>query len=97
MFEVIHKYDVDGGFGDAIPEEDVVARFETESEAKEFVARFAKPHIYSKPYDELWCGELVFEEVKLNTLADFEGKTFYWLSKDGWFSEYKEFNEEDEA
>ena len=71
VFQVIHEYELDGGYGDAVGCEEVVAVFENEEDAKAFVKRFARPHIYDKPYDYLTCGELSISEVEIVLHKDF--------------------------
>lgn len=63
VYMVKHKFDVDGGFGDAIPQEEYILSFRDKSDAELFVKEFSQPHVYSKPYDSLWCGELVIDEI----------------------------------
>lgn len=65
VYIVKHVYDVDGGFGDAIGEEDVLCGFTSKSEAEAFVKAYEKPHVYDRPYAELHCGELVIEELTM--------------------------------
>ena len=48
VYHVIHQYDVDGGFGDAIPQEDIVAIFSAKATAEDFVAKYMKPHVYEE-------------------------------------------------
>ena len=43
MFGVFHKYDVDGGFGDAVSERDLICVFKTAEEANDFVEKYEKP------------------------------------------------------
>lgn len=68
MLGVFHEYDVDGGFGDAIPSKDLVLVVATRKEAENFVKAYASPHVYEEPYAPLRCGKLVIEE--LPTSAD---------------------------
>lgn len=58
VYQVVHFYDVDGGFGDAISQQDVVEVFASEEDAQEFVSRFSRPHVYDVPYAALECGQL---------------------------------------
>ena len=84
IYQVIHEYDEGGDFGDAVPEEKVVAVFAKEADAFAFVAKYSKPHAYDKPYSYLWCGELSVRVVKIsNSLEEFEtenGTDFWWLT-----------------
>lgn len=58
MYAVYHVYDVDGGFGDAVERDDMIAIFPTEELAKAYVAKWNNPHVYAVPYQELQCGLL---------------------------------------
>lgn len=83
VFQVIHDYDEDGGFGDAIPCSDVVATFKDEKDAKAFVEAFANPIVYDKPYNELNCGFLRINKVHVVEHGDlwkFHRNQFWWLS-----------------
>ena len=84
IYQVIHEYDEAGGFGDAVPEEKVVAVFAKEEDAHAFVEKYAKPHAYEKPYSYLWCGELSVRVMEIsNSLEEFEtenGTNFWWLT-----------------
>lgn len=79
VYIVKHEYDVDGGIGDAIGKEDVLCGFTSEAEAEAFVSAYEKPHIYDQPYDDLWCGNLVIEE--LNMIPPFVDE-MWWLRGD---------------
>ena len=79
VYIIRHFYDVDGGFGDAIETEKIIAIFKTEEEAKEFVKKYENPHVYDTPYSDLYCGRLVILEV---ALGEFNEKFFWWLSEE---------------
>ena len=96
IFQVVHVYDEDGGFGDAIRCEKVVAVFESEEDAKAFVERFARPHVYDKPYAYLMCGELDIWEINVIQHKDFDLEN--WNENEfSWNSGYMkdEYEEED--
>ena len=94
IYNVIHHYDVDGGFGDAIHETETLFSFESKADAEAFVAKYAFPHVWDKPYDELKCGELTIEEqeiIPVGTEVEFDVKDFspwgcvndlYWREKE---------------
>lgn len=85
VFQVLHDYDTDGGFGDAVPCSDVVVTFENKKDAEAFVKTFAKPIVYDKPYSKLHCGVLRINEVHVTThdeLWKFHRNQFWWLSCD---------------
>ena len=75
MFGVFHKYDVDGGFGDAIEESDLICVFKTVEEANDFVEKYEKPHVYDVPYCELYCGVLEVQELP----TTYDEANFWWL------------------
>ena len=83
IYQVVHEFYTDGGFGDAIWQREVVAVFEDLDDAKAFVERFEKPHIYDKPYDNLWCGQLEIDEVNVMkkgvNLDEIDTEDFWWL------------------
>lgn len=80
---VKHRYDVDGGYGDAIEKDDVVAIFRTREDAEAFVKRFEDPHVYDTPYNELRCGILYIEEMEYTDpcVLDTDPKEFNWVSQ----------------
>lgn len=77
IYQVIHQYDVDGGFGDAVPQEDIVAIFSAKRKAEEFVAKYIKPHVYKAPYSALYCGNLVIKEMQVN--VEIDRSKMWWL------------------
>lgn len=79
IYEVVHMYDEDGGFGDAVQVSDVVARFSDKTKADEFVEEYADPHVYDKPYADLDCGYLKVREVELDKAI--EPKDMWWRRK----------------
>ena len=80
LYQVIHTYDVDGGFGDAVYQRDIIATFSSREKAEEFVAKYQKPHIYAKPYSYLSCGTLIIEENKIN--VEPSRGAMWWLDTD---------------
>ena len=66
MWCVTHVYDVDGGFGDAIPKEYIVGFvMATDSEIELFVEKWDKPVVYDKPYASLYMHGVDVTEVEL--------------------------------
>ena len=96
IYQVFHAYDVDGGFGDAVPNVDLIETFVSKEDAKDFVERFANPHIYDKPYASLECGNLYIRESEALTHNDYSTKEF----KEFWWNRpqctHWEFDEDDE-
>ena len=84
-FGVFHKFDVDGGFGDAIPQEELICTFNSVEEAWDFIKKYEKPHVYDCPYQCLECGQLELRELP----TTYNEKDFWWLSED-----YEECDEE---
>lgn len=78
IFGVFHKYDTDGGFGDAIPQKELICIFETLEKAEEFKKKYEDPHVYDRPYAELECGELVIEELP----TSYDESKFWWIGVD---------------
>lgn len=74
IYGVYHWYDVDGGFGDAIPQKDLLCVFLNKEEADKFVKEYEDVHIYDDPYSELACGLLVIEELP----TVFDPKKAWW-------------------
>lgn len=74
IFGVFHKYDTDGGFGDAISQKDLICIFDSLEKAEEFKKKYEDPHIFESPYDDLECGELVIEELP----TTYDESKFWW-------------------
>lgn len=72
-FGVFHLFDVDGGFGDSISKEDLICTFNSEEEAKNFIKKYEKPHVYDFPYHA--CGTLEVRELP----TVYNEKDFWWL------------------
>lgn len=68
IYVIKHLYDVDGGFGDAITREEILGAVTDKAKAEEYVAKYSKPEVYAKPYDELWHHELIIEKMEINNL-----------------------------
>ena len=71
VYAVYHLYDVDGGYGDAVPSENCVGIFERESDAQAFVDKCHNPRVRDKPYAELECGYLDIREMNVITHDEF--------------------------
>lgn len=97
VYQVVHNYYVDGGFGDAISRSDVVAVFASEDDAKEFASRFSNPHVYDKPYADLECGTLVVVAMDVIPAGFFPADTYnmWWLDEeddsDEVYDDYEEY------
>lgn len=87
-FGVFHIFDVDGGFGDAIPQEELICTFNSVEEAWDFIKKYEKPHVYDCPYQCLECGQLELRELP----TTYNEKDFWWLSEEP--EDYEECDEE---
>lgn len=88
VYQVLHGYETDGGFGDAVYCSDVVACFENENDAKAFCEKWDRTHVYEKPYDELECGTLFIQEMEFITHSEFNvenNPSHYGYHACGWF------------
>lgn len=72
VYSVYHAYDVDGGYGDPVPAEELVATFESETDAKAFVKAYNHPFIYAVPYSELLCNSYFVRETEFVSHAEFD-------------------------
>lgn len=62
IYNVVHQYDVDGGFGDAISQSELLFTTTSKEVAEQFVNNYSNPHIYEIPYAELWAGTIIITE-----------------------------------
>lgn len=86
IYIVFHEYDTNNGFGDAVPQEDVVAMFEDKQDAEQFVKDFEKPHVYDYPYEDFSCGILSVCEFDIIAKGQYNfssvnAKEFWWLER----------------
>ena len=85
VFNVFHLYDEDGGFGDAVGQEELIASFENKSDAEEFANLLSNPHAYNKPYADLSCGYIEVREVDIISHVEFDAskidKEQYWWTE----------------
>ncbi|MDI6667068.1 hypothetical protein QMA56_05005 [Leuconostoc falkenbergense] len=65
IYLVYEDTDVDGGFGDAVETKNVVAVFRNKEKAHEYIKKNDNPHIYDRPYNDLYTGGLHIEEANL--------------------------------
>ena len=78
IYQVFHKYDVDGGFGDAVGTESLEATFSTKEMAEKFKAEYENPHIYDRPYQPLFCGTLEIRQIELDDEEKFDKEDMWW-------------------
>lgn len=72
IYNVYHLYDVDGGFGDAVPTSELVATFESKADAESFVEKYHNPCVYDIPYAELYCNAYTIMEMEIIPHKDFD-------------------------
>lgn len=82
IYQVLHLLDVDGGFGDAISTSEVLYTFTRKEDADKFVERYNNPHVYDKPYAELWGGCLEIHEM--DVIDSFDSLPELQWDKDAW-------------
>lgn len=73
LYIVRHIYDVDGGFGDAISNENVVGVVRcTEEEIKNFENKYGKTEVYDVPYADLTCHTIFIDEINPISITELE-------------------------
>ena len=81
VYNVFHRYHIDGGFGDAISRNDLIATFESKEDAEAFANEFSNPHVYDSP--DLFCGNLYVEEKEIISHKEFDMYSvdgrYWWL------------------
>lgn len=66
LWAIYHLLTVDGGYGDAIPQDEMVGIVEaTDEEIKAFVEKYDRPVVYDEPYDKLTCHGIQAQEIKV--------------------------------
>lgn len=79
IYNVYHLYDVDGGFGDAVGQKDLLFTTDNKEVAEAFVSKYDNDHIYFIPYAELYRGALRIEEVNIvETYDDIPQEIIQW-------------------
>lgn len=69
IYLVLHCYECDGGFGDAISQETIVTAFSSKDKARTYARKWSKRHVYGAPFDELTCGTLRVQKVGVDTMS----------------------------
>ena len=81
VYVIMHQFEKDGGFGDAIRTEELIAIFEDLKMAEVFKEKFQKPHVYDNPWADLECGELEIREIAISeNLSEIDTGNFWWLT-----------------
>lgn len=66
LWAIYHEYDLDGGYGDAIPSSEMVGIvMATNDEIADFIKKYNKPIVYDKPYNELCCHVIRVEKIDI--------------------------------
>lgn len=79
IYEIIHEYDTDGGFGDAIGEYESLGLFSSKLEADKIVETLSpKPLAYDKPYDTLYFGLVYIKEHELDIPFDIHNTAYHY-------------------
>ena len=68
IYLIIHEYDTDGGFGDSVPQEEVICGTENKEKAEEYVKKYDNPQPYAEPYSTLYCHGLRIKEITIKEL-----------------------------
>lgn len=83
IYKVTHFYEDDGGYGDAVGQEEVLALCSSMKDAKYIQKKLSNPHIYDRPYDNLICGQINIEEMEIvndvNKFIKETKKHAWWL------------------
>ena len=91
IYLIKHVYDTDGGFGDAVSQEEVLFATDNKKLAKAYVKKYSKPVVYASPYADLYHHELVIEKLKLEE-PDLDVPP--WSEDDGYEDDYEDYEEE---
>ena len=68
IYLIKHYYDVDGGFGDAVGQEEIIGATKNKEKAEEYVRRYNNPVVYDSPYSDLYHHALGIEELQVKKL-----------------------------
>lgn len=93
IYNVYHHYDVDGGFGDAISQKDLLFTTDSKEVADAFVSKYDNDHVYDIPYAKLYRGALRIEEVAIvSSYEDIPQSLIQWGEEN---SKWEDYNEND--
>lgn len=65
IYLIIHSYDVDGGFGEAVNKEEILFATTNREDAEKYCRKYDKPFIYDSPYADLYTNRIGVREVEL--------------------------------
>lgn len=93
MYNVYHHYDVDGGFGDAVSQVDLLFTTDSKEVADTFVSKYDNNHVYDVPYAKLYRGALRVEKVTvIESYEDIPQRYIQWGEEN---IKSKDYNESD--
>ena len=58
IYVVMHQFDMDGGFGDAVSSDEIVFITKNKEKALAYVEKWSDPCVYDRPYADLTCWDL---------------------------------------
>lgn len=71
IYEIIHEFDEDGGFGDAVCVMESLGLFSSIQEAEKIVGTLtSEPLAYDRPYATLYFGDVYIKERELDAPFD---------------------------
>lgn len=89
IYNVVHHYDVDGGFGDSISQKEILFTTSDKEVAEKFIDKYSNDHIYDVPYSELHRGLLKVEELQvIEFWSDIPKEIIEWGEKNEKESDY---------
>ncbi len=97
LWAIYHGYTVDGGYGDAVWEEEMVGVvWATKSEIQEFVKKYNNPIVYDHPYDELTAHHIRAEKIKITDISSIKpyGENDYYGQEAREYQLRVKYNEE---
>ena len=69
LYGIYHEYEVDGGFGDAVSQEDLLFVTDSYEVADSYAKAWSNNHIYDCPYAELHQGLLTVRTLPFKRIA----------------------------
>ena len=89
VYAVYHIYDVDGGFGDPVYQDECICILKDKEDALALKEKLHNPRVYDVPYSQLYCGEIEIREMKVIKHKNFDIDKIdaYW---EKWVEEYEE-------
>lgn len=85
IYLVFHEYGRENGWGIYLSDEEIVAAFDSEEKANEFVALHNNPHKCVGTPDEYECGELVVRRFYMSDTVEDASKGLGFYAKGLWY------------